>query len=57
MLETLGLAADEAKQAVPAMDADGDGRIQLSEWEQGLDPMIRSVIEAKLNDQGKVEGL
>ena len=46
-LEKLGLDESKAKEAFDGIDKNGDGKIQLSEWESGLDPQLRAAIEAK----------
>jgi len=55
LLVKLGLGHEDASNTMTLMDDNGDGVIQLSEWEKGLEPRIRSLIEAKVNDEGLLE--
>ena len=50
-LAQLGLDGVDAAAALKGWDANGDGVIQLSEWEQGLSPAVRSKIESMLDSQ------
>ena len=50
LLQAIGLSDEDAEAALVGIDANGDGLIQLSEWEQGLTPAMRSAIEAHLDE-------
>ena len=53
-MEVIGLSDQDAKATLSGFDANGDGQIQLAEWERGLEPRMRTAIEKRLNEQGIV---
>ena len=52
LLQAIGLREEDAESALSGFDRNGDSLIQLSEWEQGLTPGMRSAIEAQLGTLG-----
>jgi len=56
-LKALGVSADlKAEDILNKMDADKNGTIDQTEWEQHMTPELRAAIEAKLQDSGIVAG-
>ena len=55
--QALGVSADlKAEDILNKMDADKNGTIDQTEWEQHMTPELRAAIEAKLQDSGIVAG-
>ena len=54
LVTTLGLSEADAADALKQCDTSGDEKIQLEEWERGLDDRLRTLIEAHLNERGEL---
>lgn len=54
LVGSLGLSEEDAVAALKRCDDNGDQKIQLEEWEKGLDDRLRGLIEANLNAEGKL---
>ena len=54
LVNTLGLKDEDAAAALKKFDDNGDQKVQLAEWEKGLDDRLRALIEANLNEHGQV---
>ena len=53
-LKKLDLKDTDASAALKTMDANGDGKISLAEWENGLDPSLKEAIVAKVEADGSI---
>lgn len=44
-LKKLGLKDVDATEAIAGFDKNGDGKVDLTEWEAGMKPEMRAAIE------------
>ena len=56
LVGSLGLSEEDAAATLNNLGGSADKKIKLEEWEHALDDRLRGLIEASLNEQGRVVG-
>ena len=56
-LKKLGVTEFDPTAALKAFDTNGDGKIDLTEWEAGLTPEMRAAIERHFSTDGSLAAL
>jgi|EP00900_Chrysochromulina_parva_P022671 hypothetical protein len=56
LIGSLGLSEEDAAATLNNLGGSADKKIKLEDWEHALDDRLRGLIEASLNEQGRVVG-
>ena len=56
LVGSLGLSEEDAAATLNNLGGSADKKIKLEDWEHALDDRLRGLIEASLNEQGRVVG-